>query len=69
MQGLSLTMLILGGSINSQLGKDPCKDIARFTSDNVDPGVGVNQQSTWKGFTKILQELSLTMLILDGVVV
>ena len=41
------------------------KDIARITSDNVDPG-GVNQQSTWKGSAKTLQELPLTMLILEG---
>ena len=42
-----------------------CKDIARITSDNVDPG-GVNQQSIWKGSTKTLQGLPLTMLILGG---
>ena len=40
-----------------------CKDIARITSDNVDPG-GINQQSTWKGSAKTLQGLLLTMLIL-----
>ena len=34
-----MTMLILGGSIDSHLGKDP-EDFARITCDNVDPGVG-----------------------------
>ena len=39
-------------------------DFARFTSDNVDPeGVGVNCQSTWKGFTMTLEGLPLTMLM------
>ena len=42
-----------------------CKDIARITSDNVDPGI-VNPWSTWKGYTKTLQGLPLTMLILGG---
>ena len=41
------------------------KDFGRITSDNVDP-VGVNWQSTWKGSTKTLQGLPLTMLILGG---
>ena len=41
------------------------EDIARITSDNVDPG-GVNRQSTWKGSVKTLQGLHLTMLILEG---
>ena len=41
-----------------------CKDIARITSDNVD--LGVNQWSNWKGSTKTLQRLPLTMLILGG---
>ena len=44
LQGLPLTMLILGGgSIDGQLGKDH-KDIARITSDNVDPGGSINSQ-------------------------
>ena len=38
------------------------EDIARNTSDNVDPG-GVDQWSTWKGSTRTLQGLPLTMLI------
>ena len=42
------------------------KDIARITSENVDPVQGVNQWSTWKGSAKTLQGLSLTMLILGG---
>ena len=36
------------------------KDIARITSDNVDPGA-VNQWSTWKGSMRTLQGLPLTM--------
>ena len=28
-----------------------CKDFGRITSDSVDPGWGVNQQSTWEGST------------------
>ena len=42
-----------------------CEDIARITSDNVDPG-GFDQWSTWKGSVKTLQGLPLTMLILGG---
>ena len=58
-------MLILGwGSIDAQLGKDPCRYIARITSGNVDPGGGSIDSSTWKGSTKTLQGLPLTMLIL-----
>ena len=38
------------------------KDIARITSDNVDPGV--DWHTTWKGSTRTLQGLPLTMLIL-----
>ena len=42
LQGLPVTMLILGGQlINGHLGKDLVKDFARITCDNVDPG-GVN---------------------------
>ena len=37
------------------------KDFARITTDNVD--LGVDQWSTWKGSTKTLQGLPLTMLI------
>ena len=43
-----------------------CKDIARITSDNVDPEGVVDQWLTWKGSMKILQGLPLTMLILGG---
>ena len=42
-----------------------CEDIARNTSDNVDPR-GLNRQSTWKGSAKALQGLPLTMFILWG---
>ena len=41
-----------------------CEDIARITSDNVDPGGGVNWHTTWKGSMRTLQGLPLTMLIL-----
>ena len=44
--GLPLTMLIVGGSIDTQLGRSLC-NFAGITSDNVDPE-GVNQHSTWK---------------------
>ena len=43
-----------------------CEDIARITSDNVDPGGGVNRWSTWKGCTNTLQGLPLAMLNLGG---
>ena len=48
LQGLPLTVLILGGggSIDSQLGKDP-EDFARITSDSVDPGGSIDSQ-LWK---------------------
>ena len=97
-------MLILGGSIDGQLGKDLqggaritsdnvdplggdqstvnlericesqsmvnleriCKDIARITSDSVNPG-GVDRWSTWKESAKTLQGSTLTMLILGQV--
>ena len=39
MQGLPLTMLILGAQSTVNLERI-CKDIAKFTSDNVDPGIG-----------------------------
>ena len=42
------------------------EDFARITSDSVDPGWGVNQQSTWEGSMKTLQGLPLTVLILGG---
>ena len=42
------------------------EDFARITCDNVDPGWGVNQWSTWKGSAKTLQGLPMTMLILGG---
>ena len=44
-----------------------CEDFARITSDNVDPG-GIDRWSTWKGSTKTLQGLPLTMLILWGAI-
>ena len=62
LQGLPLIMLILGGQLTHNL-KRICKDIARITSDNVDPG-GVNQHATWKGSMRTLQGLPLRMLIL-----
>ena len=40
-----------------------CKDIARITSDNVDPW-GVNQWSTWEGSANTLLALPLRVLIL-----
>ena len=114
LQGLPLTMLILGGQSTLNLERicehiaritsdnvdagggwltlnleRICEDIARITSDNVNPGAGsidtqlgkdpwghckdclwqcwswgVNWHSTWKGFTRTLQGLPLTMLIL-----
>ena len=42
------------------------KDFARITSENVDPGEGVDRWSTWKGSSKTLEGLPLTMLILGG---
>ena len=42
-----------------------CKDYGRIASDNADPG-GVDQHSTWKGSTKTMEGLPLTMLILGG---
>ena len=41
-----------------------CKDFARITSDNVDPGGGSIERSTWKGSAKTLQGLPVTVLIL-----
>ena len=62
LQGLPLTMLILGVQSTVNLERIH-EDIARITSDNIGPG-GVDWQSTWKGSTKTLQWLPLTMLIL-----
>ena len=59
-QGLALTMLILGGWLTHNLERIH-KDIARITSDNVDPGV--DWHTTWKGSMRTLQGLPLTMLI------
>ena len=42
-------------------------DFGRITSDNVDPGGGVNRWSPWKGSVMILEALPLKMLILEGV--
>ena len=64
-----LTMLILGGLIDSQLGKDlqrHCKDYL-CTFDSVDPRKGVNRQSTWKGSAKTLQGLPLESVDPGGV--
>ena len=39
LQGLPLTVLILGGGGQSMVNLERiCKDFARITSDNVDPG-------------------------------
>ena len=45
LEGLPPTMLILGGQLMVNLERIR-KDFGRITSDNVDPGVGVNQRST-----------------------
>ena len=43
LQGLPLTMLILGGRVQLTVNLEKiCKDIARITSNNVDPWWGVN---------------------------
>ena len=67
LQGLTLTMLILGGQSTLNMERI-CEHIARITSDNVDPGGwgrrGVNWHSTWKGSANTLQGIPLTMLIL-----
>ena len=62
LEGLFLTMLILGGSIDTQLGRI-CRDLGRIASGNVDPG-GVDRHSTWKGSAETLEGLPLRMLIL-----
>ena len=64
LEGLPLTMLILGGQSTLHLERIH-KDFGRIASDNVDPG-GVNQHSTWKGSTNTLEGSPLTMLILGG---
>ena len=64
LEGLPKTMLTLEGSINMQLGKDPwghCKDYLWQCWS-----WGFNRHTTWKGSAKSLQELPLTMLILEG---
>ena len=64
LEGLPLTMSIQGGQSMVNLERI-CDDFGRITSDNVDPGgMGVNQQSTWRGSTMTLEGLPLTMLIL-----
>ena len=57
-------MLTLEGSINMQLGKDPwghCKDYLWQCWS-----WGFDWHTTWKGSTRTLQGLPLTMLILGG---
>ena len=66
LEGLPLTMLILGGQSTVNLGRI-CKDFGRITSDSVDPQ-GADQQSTWEGSAKTLEGLPLTMLILGAAV-
>ena len=64
--GLPLTMLILGGSIDTQLGKSPC-NFAGITSDNVDPwGTGVRSTLNFGSHFATLVGLLLTMLIQGG---
>ena len=43
LEGLPLTMLILGGQLMVNLERI-CKDFARITSDNVDPGGLIDSQ-------------------------
>ena len=43
LQGLPLTVLILGGWLTVNLGRI-CKDFARITSDSVDPGGSIDSQ-------------------------
>ena len=63
LQGLPVTMLILGGQLTVTLGRIH-KDFARITCDNVDPGRGQLIKSPWEGSLKTLQGLPVTMLIL-----
>ena len=64
LEGLLLTMLILGGQSMVTLERIH-NDFGRITSDNVDPGGG-QLMVTWKGSAMILEGLPLTMLILGG---
>ena len=60
-------MLTLEGSINMQLGKDPwghCKDYLWYLWQCW--SWGFDWHTTWKGSTRTLQGLPLTMLILGG---
>ena len=65
LQGLPLTVLIWGVCQSTHNLERIHEDIARITSDNVDPG-GVNWHTTWKGSARTLQGLPLTMLTLEG---
>ena len=56
-------MLILGGSIDTQLGKDPQQTLEGSPLTMLILG-GVNRHSTWKGSAETLEGLPLTMLIL-----
>ena len=58
LQGLPLTMLVLGGQLTVNLERI-CKDIARITSDNVDPGGGqstVNLERIHKDIARITSD-------------
>ena len=57
-------MLILGGSIDTRLGKD----LQKLWKDHLWQcwSWGVDWHSTWKGCAKTLEGLALTMLILGG---
>ena len=62
LQGLPLTMLILGGQLTGQLGQGSVptlKDFARITSDNVDPRVGGQLTVNLERICKDLQGLPL----------
>ena len=64
LEGLPLTMLILGRLIDTPLGKDP----QQLWKDCLWQcwSWGVNQHSTWKGSATTLEGMPLTMLILGG---
>ena len=65
LQGLPVTMLILGGSIDGHLGRIH-EDFVRITCDNVDSGVGRlgSINSHLRKDPQTLQGLPMTMLIL-----
>ena len=66
LQGLPLTMLILGvGQLMLNLERI-CEHIARITSDNVDPGEGRSMLNLERIHANTLQGLPLTKLILGG---